>query len=669
MTGAAYAAEAAALDARILAAIAAYALDDGAFDDLACDVFAHQFRWNAPYAAYARSRGVHDDALPRRAVDIPAVPAAAFKDAVLSTVPPERAAQWFETSGTTQARSGRHYLETPRLYDAALLAGFDRALLADGVPLRYLQLVPDPRERPHSSLGHMMATVARERGDGRDGWFLHADDLDVDGFRAAIASAHADRIAVCIATTAFALVALLDALAASCAGLPLPPRSRVMETGGFKGRTRVVAREELYARAAAAFAIDPSAIVAEYGMTELSSQYYDAAATRSAERRIKEPVPWLRPIVVDPAGTPLPAGIVGSIRHIDCANRSSVVAIDTEDLGVLAPHGLILLGREEGAALRGCSLDAEALRRTALRALGGTRIVAGARRRGGTLVRCRLSTARASDGGDLRPARLHDPRRRVRARPALWRNHGPGHVRGDRKRTRRARGARRRRLARRPARSVGARRRPRYDRLERRDDRRRHPAARLRSVREVHGDGQRPQRRAGHRVRRNARRGMSRTSHAAVDARSWTGGDDPGEARALGEADVVVAFGGPEALLAIRGACAPDATFVPFGHRASAGYYRGNDDVAADIDTIAAGAARDALLYDGEGCLSLHVIFVEGDDATLDAFAAALTGACCAAAIEFPPGTRERTPRGDRSAVHGARGVSRSQRAGARRSR
>jgi len=369
MSGAAYAAEAAALDARILAAIAAYALDPPAFDALACDVFAHQFRWNAAYAAFARSRGVRDDALPRRAREIPAVPAAAFKEAALCTVAPERAALWFETSGTTQGRSGRHYLESPHLYDAALLAGFDRALLADGARLRYLLLVPDPRACPHSSLGYMMATVARERGDGHDGWFLHDDDLDVDGFCAAVAAARADEIAVCVATTAFALVALLDALAARGGDAGLPAGSRVMETGGFKGRTRIVARDDLYRRAAAAFAIEPAAIVAEYGMTELTSQYYDDAATRASALRlrsgqaprIKAPVPWLRPIVVDPAGTPVPDGIVGAIRHIDCANRSSVVAIDTEDLGVQCGGGLLLLGREEGAALRGCSLDAERL--------------------------------------------------------------------------------------------------------------------------------------------------------------------------------------------------------------------------------------------------------------------------------------------------------------------
>jgi hypothetical protein len=358
-----YRAEADALDARIRAAIAAYSLDAVAFDALACAVFAHQFRWNAAYGAYARSLGITEATLPRTAAAIPAVPAAAFKDAVLCTVAPERAALWFETSGTTQSRAGRHYLESPALYEAALLAGFDRAMLADGAALRYALLVPEPRLRPHSSLGYMMATVERERGDGQSGWYLRDDAIDVPRLRADVARAHADGVAVCVATTAFALVALLDEFDAAGGPLPLPPGSRVMETGGFKGRTRVVGRAELYARTAAAFALDESAIVAEYGMTELSSQYYDSPASRWSARRIKLPVPWLRPFVVDVMGQPLPDGIVGAIRHVDCANRSSALAVETEDLGVLTPDGLLLLGREEGAALRGCSLDAEDLLR------------------------------------------------------------------------------------------------------------------------------------------------------------------------------------------------------------------------------------------------------------------------------------------------------------------
>ena len=170
--------------------------------------------------------------------------------------------------------------------------------------------------------------------------------------------------------SAFALVALLDALAERNANLALPAGSRIMETGGFKGRTRVVERATLYREASARLGIPLDAIVAEYGMTELSSQYYDDPAGRDhIEPRVKVAPPWLRAIVVDGDGRPVPEGVVGAIRHVDLANRGSVIAVETEDLGALVagatPHTsgrrLVLFGREQGAELRGCSLDAETL--------------------------------------------------------------------------------------------------------------------------------------------------------------------------------------------------------------------------------------------------------------------------------------------------------------------
>jgi hypothetical protein len=354
--------EEAALDARILRAIESYTLGEAEFVALARDLFAYQVAHNAPYAAFARAAGFGGARLPARIEEIPAVPAAAFKEARLATFPPHEAAAVFETSGTTRGSGGRHELPTTRLYEAALLRSFDRMMLGDGARLRYLNLVPDPRENPRSSLGFMMATVTRERGDGADRWYLRGDAIDVDGLVRDVALANAGGVAVCLATTAFALVALLDALAARKLHLMLPSGSRVMETGGFKGRTRVVERTWLYGEASARLGVPVDAIVAEYGMTELSSQYYDSPGTRDRiEPRIKVAPPWLRAIVVGGDGRPLPSGVVGAVRHIDLVNRGSVIAIETEDLGAQLEGGLVLLGRDQGAELRGCSLDAETL--------------------------------------------------------------------------------------------------------------------------------------------------------------------------------------------------------------------------------------------------------------------------------------------------------------------
>lgn len=384
-----------AFDAHILALIEAWhrtgaTLSDEAFETLALELFAYQLQYNEPYARYCAAFGYTPQALPRTWRDIPAVPTAAYKEAALSTFPPERAALTFETSGTTIGVGGRHAMESADLYDSALLAGFDHFMLPDGARLRYFNLVPNPADRPQSSLGYMMARVAALRGDGHTGWYVRGDDLFYEAFARDLDAAIATGTAVCVAGTAFAFVNLGDELRARGKRFALPEGSRIMETGGFKGRSRVVDRDELYDEMADEFGVPRNRIVAEYGMTELTSQWYDANAMlgscpstsrlrrgacpeRSrraqddgvigdASLRYKRSAPWLRVRVVDAAGKDVPDGVVGALVHVDLANRSSCIAISTEDLGALTDDGLVLIGRERGAALRGCSLDAEALR-------------------------------------------------------------------------------------------------------------------------------------------------------------------------------------------------------------------------------------------------------------------------------------------------------------------
>jgi hypothetical protein len=120
----------------------------------------------------------------------------------------------------------------------------------------------------------------------------------------------------------------------------------------------------------------------------------------------------------------------------------------------------------------------------------------------------------------------------------------------------------------------------------------------------------------------------------------WEGYDDPTALDALGTSDTVVAFGGSAALRALRTSVAADAVFVPYGHRTSVAYVTRETVASSEAARAAAdGIARDALLYDGEGCLSVHVAFVErDDDGAGDAFGAVLAHALDAAAVEFPRG-------------------------------
>ncbi len=123
----------------------------------------------------------------------------------------------------------------------------------------------------------------------------------------------------------------------------------------------------------------------------------------------------------------------------------------------------------------------------------------------------------------------------------------------------------------------------------------------------------------------------------------WNGADETATRAHLGDAQVVVAYGSDEALRAIRTQLVPTARFVPFGHRTSVGYIaRESLEDARRTRELARATALDALLYDGEGCLSLHALFVErGGSCDPADFARELARACDELAIQFPPGPRQ----------------------------
>lgn len=254
-------------------------------------------------------------------------------------------------------------MEASTLYDAALLASFDREMLWDRAGLQYLNLVPDPAEVPGSSLGYMMRRICRERGRAGSGWYVHQDTLLLEALIGDMQGAARRDRAVCLAGTAFALVHLLEELDRKGLTVQLPAGSRIMETGGFKGRSRVLTRENLYERVSRSLDVPLQNIVAEYGMTELSSQYYDNAQSRPSTRRVKSGAPWVRTLITRAGGRRSESGEPGALTHFDLANRSSVIAISTEDVGVATGDGFMLIGRESESELRGCSLEAEDLQR------------------------------------------------------------------------------------------------------------------------------------------------------------------------------------------------------------------------------------------------------------------------------------------------------------------
>lgn len=350
-------------------------LDDEAFDALALRVFRHQAGANPVYGRYARARGVSPDDAARWS-DVPPVPTRAFKRLALACGDPDDADAVFVTSGTTggEGRRGRHHVLDLDLYHASLLPNLEAHLLPDGLRPPIFALLPPPAEAPASSLVHMVDVAMERFGASGSGYFVEAggdggDDAG-SGAGAGLAAAELRRAvdgavdadeAVLVAGTAFSFVHWLDALEDAGVRLRLPPGSRLMETGGFKGRSRSVPREELYGAVEERLGIPGSHVVNEYGMTEMLSQFWEPvlreALAGEPVRRRHVPPPWVRTRVLDPSTlAPLPPGEVGLLHHFDLANLHSVSSILTEDLGVAVEGGFHVLGRAGDAEPRGCSI-------------------------------------------------------------------------------------------------------------------------------------------------------------------------------------------------------------------------------------------------------------------------------------------------------------------------
>jgi hypothetical protein len=346
--------------------------EESAFNALALELFSLQFAANEPFQQLCRARGLGPDRITHWRT-IPALPTSAFKGLAVTCLPPAARGRVFHSSGTTGQTPSHHFHDDASLavYEASLRPWFGRHLLGrdqgmGGFQGRMLSLTPPACSVPLSSLAHMLDTVARHDLPGgacflgtvaADGAWLLNPARVVTELRRAVA----EDVPVLFAGTAFSCVQLLDALVTDGLQFTLPAGSRIMETGGYKGRTRTVPRVELHRQLSGRLGVPPDFIVGEYGMSELSSQAYDAVAGVAPEGaaavRVFHFPPWARAQVVSPeTGREVAEGATGLLRVVDLANVFSVLAVQTEDLATRHREGFVLQGRAAQAEARGCSL-------------------------------------------------------------------------------------------------------------------------------------------------------------------------------------------------------------------------------------------------------------------------------------------------------------------------
>ena len=284
--------------------------------------------------------------------EIPSVPTTAFRDFEITSLPIEERTTVFHSSGTTGTAFSRHWHDGSSLaiYEASLKPWFQTHLALENCLT--LSLTPAPSDAPHSSLAHMMSTVQHTANfagiNNPHGWEVNGDKA-----QRVCAGVITDNKPLLIMAPAFSFVQWLDEMNSP---VTLPSGSRVMETGGYKGRSRELPKPELHALIVQKLGVRPDHIVSEYGMCELGSQAYDRIAGQTSAPAFAFPE-WVRTRIISPESqSEVAEGETGLLQVFDLANIRSVLAILTGDLAMRRGDGFELIGRATASEPRGCSL-------------------------------------------------------------------------------------------------------------------------------------------------------------------------------------------------------------------------------------------------------------------------------------------------------------------------
>jgi hypothetical protein len=346
--------------------------DESKFNKLALEIFELQYTLIAPYRAFCRRRAITPDRV-QNWRSIPAVPADAFKHFNLFIGKPEAAIKVFKSSGTTDTRrASRSYFSEIglELMNSAIEVNAIRNLFPQGRHTRLLIIAPNPDIAPHMIMVHGMNHMINRFGIEGSHFLIDGDGFNTDKIIAELQECQKQHIPVTLMGGSFGFVHLFDAMEVKGLRCTLPEGSRMMDAGGYKGRSREVDRTQFVDWACSMLGLAPDRVTNLLGMTELASQIYDFIASDSPKDRSKQPPHWMRTLLIDPrrtaAGEPFNVtepGEQGLLLHFDLANVERPMAVQAEDIGVLCtvsqePHrmGFEILGRAKGAEPRGCSL-------------------------------------------------------------------------------------------------------------------------------------------------------------------------------------------------------------------------------------------------------------------------------------------------------------------------
>jgi len=309
------------------------------FDAIALKTFRFQAENCTVYKKYLTLLNINQERV-NNIKEIPFLPISFFKSHKIKSFK-GKSDIVFSSSGTTGLNTSKHYVKDKSIYIKNSLNAFVNFY---GNPSEYvfLALLPNYLERKGSSLIFMVKELIKNSRIKRNSFFIKNYDLL---FKKIIKYNNTNQKVILLGVS----YALLDF--SEKHKIKLSDNFIIMETGGMKGKSKDITRQELHKKLCHNFSIKN--IHSEYGMTELLSQAYSngngvfqcPTSMRIFIRDLYDPFCLVE------------NGKSGAINIIDLANYYSCSFIATDDTGIKHnDKSFEVTGRIDNAQIRGCNL-------------------------------------------------------------------------------------------------------------------------------------------------------------------------------------------------------------------------------------------------------------------------------------------------------------------------
>ncbi|MEP6466930.1 MAG: acyl transferase, partial [Parafilimonas sp.] len=229
------------------------------FDSLSKELFVYQYQQNKVYKQWCAHLNT-DISKIKLLQQVPFLPISFFKTNKI-ICSDEQYDLLFESSGTTQLNKSKHFIKDIHLYTESFTKGFD-IFYGDVKNYCIIGLLPSYLQQKNSSLVKMVNGLIKLSNNSNSGFYLD----EFKKLNSVLQQLEARQQKTLLIGVTYALLDFAEQF-------PVPLSStKIMETGGMKGRRKELTRDEVHAILKKQFHIQQ--IHSEYGMTELLSQAY-----------------------------------------------------------------------------------------------------------------------------------------------------------------------------------------------------------------------------------------------------------------------------------------------------------------------------------------------------------------------------------------------------------